>query len=164
MIGRLTFMATLAQLEEAGRILRHDGGLDDDEQPERILYLAPGLEWFTEQVLAPIRRRGRNLTPYEQVAQTFYEFVVGNVLPYGHRLHKLDPLASHIWELKTVDVRIFGWFPRRGTFVAVTGAMKDHLTTNASYEPCVTRVRAFRDDLPLDEPKYLTGMRINEIL
>lgn len=126
--------------------------------PCRYIYAAPGFaSWFQDVLPTLPTNRGRNLSPPEQVNEGFYEFVVGHEMIYGEDCRKLEPVGEHVWELKTTDVRVFGWFPRRSTFVAVAGAMKKNLKKFKNYQPFIASVVTFRDALPLDDPKLLTG-------
>ena len=88
-------------------------------------------------------------------------------MEYGQDCKKLHPLMNSVWELRTSDVRIFGWFPRRSTFVAVGGAMKRDLKGDAErkdpYQPFINEVVTFRAKLMLDNPKSLTG-RLEDVL
>jgi hypothetical protein len=74
------------------------------------------------------------------------------------------------WAMKTRDVRVFGYFPRKSTFVAVCGAMRKDLqghdgqTTNQLFRPMLEAVRQFARNLDLDPPKYLTGVTLNAVL
>jgi hypothetical protein len=158
-------MATLEHLVATGRLLQHAPDLEDSEQVERVLYLAPEFdEWLGTTLYALGRKQGRNRTPYEQAEQMLYEYVIGRRLAYGTGFHPLDPLAAHVWEVKTPDVRLFGWFARRSHMILVCGDLKDHLRTHAAYAPYVARVLAYRNALDLDEPKAVVGVRHNEVL
>lgn len=141
-----------------GKLKRYEVDLEPCDEPNRYLYAAPTLvSWFDGPLAVAHRDRGRNLTPREQVEEGFYEFIKGDPMAYGKDCRKLDPLNRHVWELKTTDVRIFGWFPRIATFVMVGGAMRADLTDFASYKPHIDRVVRFRSALRLDEPKALEG-------
>jgi len=151
-------MATLEHLVVQGRLKRYRVELEHPDQPVRYLYAAPAVEsWFTDTLASAPCDRGRNLTPSEQVDECLYEFVRGEPLAYGHRCRKLEPIARGVWELKTTDVRIFGWFPKRATFLMVCGEMKVRLPHFKAYQPYVAHVVTFRDHLDLDDPKALTG-------
>jgi hypothetical protein len=158
-------MATLEHLAATDKLISHDPDLENDEFPERFAYFAPDFDDWLAQTLAGLgRRHGRNRTPHEQAEQILYDFIIGRRLAYGSSYHPLDPLASHVWEFKTPDIRLFGWFPRRRHFVIVCGELKDNLKKRADYAPYIAGVVAFRDGLDLDEPKAVTGVRQDEVL
>jgi hypothetical protein len=158
-------MATLEHLVATSRLLQHAPDLEDGEQFERVLYLTPEFDvWLGKTLSALGHMHGRNRTPYEQAEQILYEYVVGRRLAYGTGFHPLDPLASHVWELKTPDLRLFGWFARRSHLILVCAELKDHLSRSAAYAPYVARVVAYRNALELDEPKAVVGVRYDEVL
>ncbi|HWL18474.1 MAG TPA: hypothetical protein VNS33_02315 [Bradyrhizobium sp.] len=158
-------MATLEHLCEAGVLIKHQVQAEDGETLQRVLLFTPDFEdWLVNDLPAFPCDRGRDLSPYDQAEQIAYEFVVGKRLIFGQDHRKLDPLTRHIWELKTTDVRLFGWFPLRAHFIAVCAAMKKDLIPSSKYSPYIQRVIAFRDGLDLDEPKSLTGTSSAEVL
>jgi hypothetical protein len=158
-------MATLEHLAATNKLLKHEPDLDDHELPERIAYFAPDFdEWLEAGLWSLDAKRGRDLTPFEQVEQILYEFVIGHPMAYSVDYRKLEPLRVHVWELKTPDVRLFGWFPRKATIVLVCGTLKENVNKFKAYTPFVEAVAAFRNAIDLDEPKSVTGVRQNEVL
>jgi len=160
----LTYMATLEHLADTNKLIRHDPGLEDDEFPERYAYFTASFDASLGALAAIGCQHGRNRTPYEQADQILYEFVIGKQLAYGSEYHPLDPLASYVWELKTPDVRLFGWFPKRRHFVIMRWQLKDCLKKHSSYAPYVREVVDFRNALDLDEPKAVMGVTRNEVI
>lgn len=158
-------MTTLAQLVDLGKLKKHEPELERDEFPDRHVYLSREVYAWMEATLrlAP-RDRGRDLLPYEQVDQLLFDFVIGRPLVYDVQRKKLEPITQHVWELKTEDVRLIGWFPRRKSFVIVCGRMKRELPNAKLYAPCIRHVVWFRDSLGLDEPRSVTGVRYNDVL
>jgi hypothetical protein len=165
-------MATIEELEHNQTWLRHKPDLEDWELQERCLLLSKCWQtWQTNKLKPASRIRGRDLSPFEQVEQLFYEYVVGKPLVYGVHRRKLEPVGLHIWELKTEDVRIFGWFIMQRHFVAVCGEFKAKLSkevlnksTNKLYQPYIENVRDYRSNIPLDEPKLTTAVAYNDVL
>lgn len=157
-------MATLDHLVAAGSLVRHDADLEWPDQPKRFVYFAPkALAWIQATLRVMKKDRGRDLEPYEQVEQALYEFVSGLPLAYGQDCRKLDPMVAAVWELKTEDVRLIGWAPRKSTFLVVCGCMKKHLTKFKDYAPLISETQTFRDALDLDEPKAITGVTLNAV-
>jgi hypothetical protein len=162
---RLTYMSTLLQLADLGKLKKHDPELERDEFPDRHAYLSPEAHaWIEETLVHAARDRGHDLRPYEQVHLLLYEFVIGRPLVYDQQRKKLDPLTQHIWELKTEDVRLIGWFPRKKNFVVVCGRMKKELPKANLYKACIQHAIWFRDILDIDTPKSVTGVRYDDIL
>jgi hypothetical protein len=158
-------MATLEHLAAIEELIRHEPDLESDEFPERFVYFAPEFaRWVADTLSGEACRQGRNRTPHEQTEQILYDFIIGRRLAYGSAYHPLDPLPAYLWELKTPDMRLFGWFPRRRHFIIVCGELKDNLRKRSWYTPYTDRVVAFRNTLDLDEPKSVAGVRQDEVL
>ena len=62
-----------------------------------------------------------------------------------------------IWEFKTPDLRIFGWFVRRNHFVADEGWQADATKESNLYAGFANQTVHTRTTLDLDEPKHVTG-------
>lgn len=139
------------------------GGLDDHEQPERLLYAYPHVVEWLDQTLPSLPSDFKDfmqedLSPMEQVDALFHDFVSGENFSYYERSHSMTPLPLGIWELKTTDVRFFGWFHIRKCFVIANVDTKARLLElpglNGGYrENAVFR----RNKLDLDTPKFITG-------
>jgi len=157
-------MATLEHLCAIGELEKEEADLDADELPLRLLYFAPGARARIVGKLRPLARcRGRNTAPLEQFEQIIYEYVVGKSLAYSVDRRKLDPITMDVWEFKTPDVRIFGWVPRKASFIVLDGEPKANLTKFKMYAPYVQAVVAFRGQLNLDAPKALGGVNYNDL-
>src|SRR5579871_1034018 len=99
-------------------------------------------------------------SPLEQVDEILYRWITGKDLRYGRWFKDLMPRSDEVWEMKTADIRIFGWIYRPRTFVAVFGDYADLYKgkiQRRSYEEAKRRVKRERDALDLDPPKYAGG-------
>lgn len=85
-------------------------------------------------------------------------------MAYSIDVRKLEPHGQHVSELKTEDVRIFGWLAKKGHFVAVCGSLKKVIPRAKDYAPFIKAVVDFRAALELDEPKTLLGVTLHEVL
>jgi hypothetical protein len=158
-------MATLRDLIDRGELHEHDGALEPGEMPVRYVYFSPDFQkWYSTVLPSEPRDRSRREFPFDQVETKFYEFILGRPLVYDHDRKKLDPIGHHVWELKTPDVRIFGWFAKKGHFVAVCGEMKNRLLNNKNYDQFVQKCVEFRDSLDLDPPKSISGVKADDVL
>lgn len=132
--------------------------------PERLFYGTDGfMAWFLE-VLPFLERDRGSLKPDEQVDRLLWEFVTGKPMAYQQGAENLEPKTAAVWELKTIDVRIFGWFAARGTFIAVNGALRSSLKPWEKYAPYIEEVTDVRDGLDLDEPKFLPHGAVKDVL
>src|ERR1700690_2334695 len=102
-------MATLEHLVAVGKLEKHEPTLERGDFPDRHVYFAPvAAVWMTATLWHAARDRSRNLSPFEQVDQLLYDFVVGRPLVYDSQRKKLDPYTQHVWEFKTHEVGLIG--------------------------------------------------------
>lgn len=157
-------MATLAMLEQQRVLHRYGPELEPGQMPERLLYCTDGfLDWFST-VLPTLKKDRDALRPAEQVDRVLWDFVIGRPLVYNQGAKILDPMIDGVWELKTIDVRIFGWFAARSTFIATNGALRSSLVPWAKYAPYIEEAKHVRNSLDLDEPKFLAGGALKDVL
>jgi hypothetical protein len=100
-------------------------------------------------------------TPHEQLDDILRKWITGKPMRYQNWLKDLMPRGDEVWELKTADLRIFGWIYRPRKFIAVFGGYADHYKSRrgpALYAAAIKRVVVARDGLDLDPPKYVTGV------
>jgi hypothetical protein len=158
-------MATIEQLAQQNVLRKHEADLEHWEMPDRCIYLTEVFECWFDAVLKPHPKfRDRNVSPWDQVEQLFYEFVSGKPMAYDVHLKKLEPLTQFIWEFKMPDVRVFGWFAKKGHFVATFGEFKNNLATRKLYKPFIDHAIWIRDQLPLDPPKHIVQTRMIDVL
>jgi hypothetical protein len=158
-------MTTLTHLVAEGKLIKHVPLLDRDQMPKRFAYFAPEVVHWLRRTLSTSRSdRGRVLSPIEEVEVLLRDFAAGRPMAYSLDYRKLDPLTQHIWELKSIDVRLIGWFPRQATFVAVCGRLKKDIPRARLYGPCIQHAVWFRDNLDLDLPKFISGVNHNDVL
>ncbi len=75
----------------------------------------------------------------------------------------MRPNSDHVWEMKSADIRVFGWIYRPRKFIAVFGGLADDFKSqqgNApkeSYAEARKRVLWNRDRIALDHPLYAIG-------
>lgn len=157
-------MATLEGLAGKGELIEYDADMEPGEFPMRRVYVTTSFCHWMEKVLPSETVSSQSpLSPFEQIEQRLYDFCLGRPLFYDRDRKVLTPSGHHVWEIKTPDVRLFGWVPARRRFVVVAGAMKRDLIPNSKYKPYVDGVVAFRNALDLDTPKFLTGVLPSDI-
>jgi len=157
-------MATLATLVQRGVLQLIDLPLDG-ELPMRMFYGRPMfVEWLSTRLPTQPADLGGRQSPSEQVDELLYQFITGQPLRDKYDLHPLNPDHLGVWELKTTDVRIFGWFQVRDVFIAINGAMAKQLKDLKMYGGYRGEVCQVRDRLDLDEPKYVHGSMVSDVL
>lgn len=158
----LTQMATFDKLLEAKALIRVMFPLPRGQFHERKMYAYPDcLTWMRTEV--PRMATGRinsALTPKEQLIERLRQWMSGDPMRYGPWFHDMDPRSHGVWEIKTHDLRIFGWMYRPKSFIAVRGGYADDYkepTKIKTYGDDRDEVVKARDVLPLDGKKYAEG-------
>lgn len=130
--------------------------------PERSFYaLPPFVAWMTSEV--PAMTTGRlnaAQSPAEQLDSILKTWLSGNPMRYRQVMQDLMPLKDEVWELKTPDLRIFGWLYRPKVFIASCGGYADdykHPTKTKTYDAAKRQVLNDRERLDLDPPKFTSG-------
>ena len=156
-------MATIDQLCVAGLVQRVKGVLGPRQMAERKLFLLPEVGIWMRTNLPKLEADGYvdgAVTPKQQSYQLFRDFVSGvDMFELDWHPKPLRPHdASHgVWELRTPDLRFFGWFCQKGTFVVSDVATKSELLENNSYSHFRERAVIVRNALALSEPKVILG-------
>ncbi|WP_145671799.1 hypothetical protein [Azospirillum brasilense] len=158
-------MATASDIAARGDFIPFRGDLEDDEMPQRTLYLTKDCELWLRTVLVNVPQPPRRkLHPSDEVWSVFVDFIMGRPMAYNVHLKKLDPLGKHVWEFKPIGVRIFGYFYLKATFVAHHGEMKSKLIPNSKYDPHIDDVHTYINTIDLDPPPCITQTGLAHVL
>jgi hypothetical protein len=155
-------MATLAILAQRGDLIALGGGLNDDEQPERLLYAFPHVIEWLDKTLPSIRSDfaafvEQDLSPLEQVDALLHDFVSGADFAYYERSHAMTLLRFGVWELKTLDIRLFGWFYIRACFIIANINTAFQCKEKGLYDGYRNDTGFRRNRIDLDPPKFIVG-------
>jgi hypothetical protein len=155
----------MATLDSIPTITRIFVPLKRGEFDEREFYAMPSFMRFLQEIL-PTLERGvldANETPRQQMDSVLRRWNAGKPMRRGRAFSTLDPTRYSVWEMKTADLRIFGWLYRPRVFVAAfVGFADDYKKQNGqppkeSYSAARIRVMWLRGTLPLDPPLYVIG-------
>ena len=155
-------MATADKLEYDGDLILVWVPLPPHKSNLRRFYACPELfDWIRDELpnLAPGRLQSSE-TPRQQLDFKLFQWNSGATFHYQKWLFDLVPKQDEVWEFKTADLRIFGWLYKPRVFVGVFGDYADLYKgrgRSRSYDNAVRVVKARRDKIPLDEPKFATG-------
>ncbi|MGG7519660.1 hypothetical protein ACQ3G6_17430 [Allorhizobium undicola] len=160
-------MATLAELV-AARELRKIAlpRLGRHEYEERFIFGLP--EFF-----AWLQTTAREATPFYagqaavkyQIHDFLKQYITGKPLTSPRMFRTMRPVKDDIYELKTADVRIFGWFYRKDVFIAVKGDLFCNVKFDESlYEAHRIECLRVRGIINLDEPKFVAGALNSDVL
>ena len=158
-------MATLETLLANGLILPWRVHLSPRQQVERLLYLLPEFQPRLDQKLAGAGSTWNiEETPAQQLDTLTAIFVAGEPLAFGWQFKSLAHHRGGVWYLKTADIRLFGWFPRRDLFIAASIAIAEEIKHLRLYRGFGDEVVQLRNALPLDEPKFIGGHDPNAVV
>jgi hypothetical protein len=155
-------MATLPTLLDEKKLIRVTVRLGRGQFHDRNLYAFPEcVEWMRKEVPQMVTGREQSaFTPLEQLHERLRQWMAGDPMKYGPWFHDMHPRTDDVWELKTADLRIFGWMYRPLHFIAARGGYADDYkepTKTKTYAAEVREVVKMRDALPLDGDKYVKG-------
>lgn len=102
-------------------------------------------------------------SPIEQLAGYLDTFCAGDPLAVDEAFKCLQPHDDGIWELKTADLRLFGWFYRRDTFIWSAAGRTEDIKLHDLYHGYMQQAVRDREALDLDPPPFVTGDHTNVI-
>jgi hypothetical protein len=159
-------MPTITDLIDSGAIVKIDVELAPRDQPLRLLYGTPQFIAWLQQVLAgaqPQQRLG-HVPVAEQIDDLFYSFLSGQPLVFTRQFRVVRAEDNAVWELKTPDVRIFGWFMAKDCFVAVFGNWADTIKDHDLYRGYRIAIRRLRRELGIDATLCVKGVAPDDVL
>ena len=159
-------MPTIADLVSSGAIVKIDVELAPRDQPLRLLYGTPQFISWLQDVLEGAEPPGRLgvASIAEQIDDLFYSFLSGERLVFTKQFRVVRAEENAIWELKTPDVRIFGWFMAKDCFVAVFGNWADTIKDHDLYRGYRIAIRRLRRELGIDATLCVKGAAPDDVL
>jgi hypothetical protein len=159
-------MATVVELVLRGDLIKFDPPLSPAEFEDRKIYLVPqACEWLKNTLPGLGSTWNIEVTPEEQADQFLTDFCSGERLAVNHGIKLLQPVGQGVWELKTADLRIFGWFVKRDQFVMSSCEAKERLKdVQGLYHGYINEAVHRRNHLDLDEPKFIAGDNVNDVV
>ncbi|RYF10718.1 MAG: hypothetical protein EOO77_20930 [Oxalobacteraceae bacterium] len=152
-------MATVKELSDAeGPLDLYEPTLGFRQQALRLVYVGVKvMPWISEHLPEAITDQRTEIQPIEQLDDLLNSFCAGEPISIERQIKLLRHWDGGVWEMKTLDLRLFGWFPQIDTFICNSidfATRVKRLNLYAGYRGEVIR---FRDPLPLDEPKFIQG-------
>ena len=151
-------MATVLELVLAQKLFKLDPALEANEREWRWMYALPDFKTRAENDLPTwVSQWQTEQSPTQQMDAFVEVYCSGETITYGQQFKPLIHLGDGAWQLKTPDLRLFGWFHKRNCFIggAIDTAykVKNH-NLYAGYVGAIVRLRT---QLDLDEPKFVAG-------
>lgn len=141
--------------------------LEPAEMPWRRLYATPEFVEWLDTVVPELEQNTLydDLRPIEQISALFAEYVAGDSFSNDRRFKKLNWTPDLcVWELKTTDVRIFGWVPERDSFVCCYGDSSDKIKTLDLYGRYMALTRRKMEDVGLDPPICVESSEYSDVI
>jgi len=152
-------MPTPKSIEEQGLLTRIEVELDADEQPQRLLYAHNRVVTWLEEILPNLETDNYvpgALRPEDQADALFYQFISGRTSMHMAP-NCLKPEQEGVWELRTHDLRLFGWFWRKGVFIFTAIDQAKRCKDLHLYAGYINQTKHDRENLDLDPPKFAPG-------
>lgn len=151
-------MATLLDRVREGRLAKLEPVLSWRQQEARLIYVSPrAQDWMTNKLIDEVSDRILETSPLEQLDEFINTYCAGGQLTFERQFRPIRHISDGIWELKTPDVRLFGWFAARDVFVCSAGDTKYRVKKYnlvAGYRDEAVRARL---NLNLNEPSFVAG-------
>lgn len=152
-------MATLANLIDRTALLPVRVTPRRGRQESRCVYAIPSAyTWLMAEIVhSRVPGSGGRQSPREQVQFMLQSFIQGDDFSHYRLAHRMEPHDDSVWELKTADVRFFGWFYRMDVFVLAAGDFMAACKRHGLYEGYRRQVVRERAALDLDPPDHVAG-------
>lgn len=150
-------MPTILQLAAKGDLERYDPQLDEDEQEQRIIFFLRGGVAKAQAYINQMQEWESDTHPLEQLDDLLYHYATDGTLDYPRLFHEIRYQGDGFWELRSHDLRLFGFFHRTDCFICTDVVDKNWLVKNSTVTAFVRQGSFRRAQLALDEPKYINA-------
>lgn len=158
-------MATLLHLAQEHHLVKLEAALSWRQQEERCIYAFPRVvTWLEEELPDVISDRNLETSPLEQLDQFLRVYCSGEELFFERQFRPIRHIDNGVWELKTPDLRMFGWFAVRDCFICTKIDTKFRIKEHGLVPGYRDEAIRFRDALDLDEPKFVPGDDPNAVI
>lgn len=160
----------LTEQVRLGRLVPWTTELEHDEHTQRSLHITARARAWVE-ALDPERGSpiGSRLTLAQQLSNIAHEFITGRRLIWPQQFHKLAKAAKavtdpHVWELKTDDLRLFGWFVAPNCFVVDAIDIKDRIVASGLYAGYVAQTAQARQSMGCVAGLFMETSEPNDVV
>lgn len=131
----MTLVARVQPPHPSLRLFRPERIVKGQFWDRRIWYRSP--EFETDAMAIGKLKPGAmdEIRPSMQLRSLFSEFSLCARLTHNKQFKKVRKAPQHVFELKTADVRVFGWVLERDVFVACRADVLENLKGNRIPDP-----------------------------
>lgn len=158
-------MATILELVSEGRLIKLDPQLGERELEERQIFLLAETAVKAALMLESMESEWNiESSPAEQLDEFVHYFATGGMLNFPRQFHSLTHRRDGIWELKTQDLRLFGWFVAKDCYICSDIANANEVKRMRMYAGYCEQAWFRRDQLELNDPKYVHGKEPKDVI
>ena len=158
-------MATLEQLCHAGTLTKIEIALPREYVPGRIICAFPVvISWIADVLPTAVSNWNIDETPNDQFGVLLVNFIGGVSLQRDRRFSPISGGKDGVWELKTADIRVFGWFYRKDVFIAARINFTNVVKESNLYYGYRGEICRERDAIDLNEPKFVAGNNPDDVI
>jgi hypothetical protein len=151
-------MSTLVELATRGELELYEPELGYRQQAMRLIYTRTRVwPWIEQHLLDRESEYESEITPIEQLDDLLNAFCAGETLIFSRQVKPIQHWGHGEWELKTIDLRLFGWFSKQDIFICCSIDFATRVKEIGLYNGYRDEAVRFRDLLDLDEPKFISG-------
>lgn len=160
-------MSTVETLIASGELDRIEVDLPARNQLVRTFLGAKAFRDELPALLELPKKKYSQDTHMEQFYAIMVKYLSGqrmSVLPSWEDIKILSPVVDGIWEFRTLDIRMFGWFSAVDTFIAHRVLDKDFVQNHKLSTGLATATAYYRSTLGLDPPVFVASDRIQDVV
>lgn len=151
-------MATVIELADREAFELFEPELRPRQQAERLLYGRPRFwEWISTNLPEAVSEYGSEISPLEELEDLLNTYCAGEPLVFERQIKLLHHRDHGVWELKTKELRLFGWFTAVDVFIACSIDFATRIKCHRLYAGYRDEIIRFREGLDLDPPKFISG-------
>lgn len=156
-------MATIEQLIERDALTCVDVPLDGGPPWRTLLSVERLVNWIGA-TLPMLEGNWGDLNPIQQLDALFADFASGAPLEFRRHIRVIQPRHDGVWELRTIDLRVFGWFAAKNVFIGSSAGLKHQIERHKLYGDHRDLAVQDRVSLDLNPPKCIYGVLYRDIL
>ena len=160
----LTYNSSVDSACKSAGFESYESCLDEPTQWRYVYGSSAFINWLSNEVPKVTPSHEENERADIQISMELTNFIDGKCLAYGSDIRCLELIENGVWELKTPDLRIFGWFPHKNYFIAHFGIEKSNLKKFSDYKPYLDIVIKYRASLSVPLSCYIAGAKIQNVV
>ncbi|AIT79116.1 hypothetical protein JI59_04495 [Novosphingobium pentaromativorans US6-1] len=121
-------------------------------------------EQIEQRIVGTKSDRHIEILPEEQLDGLLADFCEGVEIAVGTQFKCLIPQENGVWELKTPDVRMFGWFHQKDCFIATAVDAKWRILEHHTYRGYIAEAAHLRSQLFGDDVQFIQGTEPDDVL